>query len=591
METERLRPQGAPMAMTKSPSLSCRGVAERRRSGSGWPSASGSFSCSRARSVSLSVPTTLASSARPSNSRQRTSTALSTTCQLVSTSPVGRDDHAAAGDSPIFLPDSMSPAGPDEDHGREDLVLGRLDHLAEVQRRQGRLARTGGRRRAPQPRRGPGPWRRRRPPSARSPGLAQPDSPTNASVSVATHIFIESLLWLRMPCCHPRWPHHKDFRTRLKANPSAESLLAPILHTETQRLRERQHNELCTQRLRGSENDNNTKRDARVAKQHLRHIEHGTRGLRNSSNKGATPKRRCRLLGGAGRGQRFGRDLGLAAVPHPQAARPEGRARRLGVAPKQTMLLCLRSRRITMRRQTRSIHGHDQCVCRRNRPSLKIQMDVCDATASGASTCAASTTSTSRKFTAPRRRPTTADGWARLRRPVRRLALGKVRIDEDFAAHLDLLTRHCCDIAHAFGSPFIRIFSFYGPEGGNILDHRRQVMDRLAAMAEAAGDAGVVLLHENETAIYGETPDQVKDIFATVDSPRPQGHLRPGQLRRRGSSALRARAGSAGLAELTDYFHIKDKVAARRRPSRPARATGRSPRSSPTPRRAATTAS
>ena len=48
-------------------------------------------------------------------------------------------------------------------------------------------------------------------------------------------------------------------------------------------------------------------------------------------------------------------------------------------------------------------------------------------------------------------------------------------------------------------------------------------MDQLRAMAAAAGAADVVLLHENESDIYGEKPDGVKDIFATVAS----DHLKP----------------------------------------------------------------
>ncbi len=86
METERDSPQGAPMAMTKSPSFNC-------EESPNWAMGraedfSVSWSCTRARSVSLSEPTSLASKARPSYSRQRISTALSTTCQLVSTSPL-----------------------------------------------------------------------------------------------------------------------------------------------------------------------------------------------------------------------------------------------------------------------------------------------------------------------------------------------------------------------------------------------------------------------------------------------------------------------------------------------------------------------
>ena len=85
MLTERLRPHGAPIAMTKSPSVR---VADWPRVAWGRGLApAGSSSFSRATSVSLSEPRTLALYACPSYKRHRTSVALSTTCQFESTSP------------------------------------------------------------------------------------------------------------------------------------------------------------------------------------------------------------------------------------------------------------------------------------------------------------------------------------------------------------------------------------------------------------------------------------------------------------------------------------------------------------------------
>jgi len=141
--------------------------------------------------------------------------------------------------------------------------------------------------------------------------------------------------------------------------------------------------------------------------------------------------------------------------------------------------------------------------------------------------------------------------------------LGKVRIDEPFGPHLDL-TKHCCEIAHVFGAGYIRFFSFYPPEGGNIADHRQAVMDNLAAMVAAADDAGVVMLHENEGKIYGEKPDAIKDIFATVASDNLKGIFDPANFVVAGLAPYDD-CWTQGLAELTHYFHIKDKD-----PSRPA---------------------
>lgn len=137
--------------------------------------------------------------------------------------------------------------------------------------------------------------------------------------------------------------------------------------------------------------------------------------------------------------------------------------------------------------------------------------------------------------------------------------LGKIRIDEDLQAHLDL-TRRCCEIANIFAAPCVRVFSFYGPADGDISEHRSAVMDTLAEMASIGADCGVVLLHENEKAIYGATPERVKDIFTAVRSEAFKGIFDPANFIEEGLDPL-ADAWRQGLAELTAHFHIKDKAA------------------------------
>jgi sugar phosphate isomerase/epimerase len=136
--------------------------------------------------------------------------------------------------------------------------------------------------------------------------------------------------------------------------------------------------------------------------------------------------------------------------------------------------------------------------------------------------------------------------------------IGKIRMDEDFAAHLELL-KHCADVARAFGTSRIRIFSFYASQGADIADERDGVIDRMAAMVELAEKADVVLMHENEKAIYGAKPDRVRDLFAAIGSPRLKGIFDPANYVEEGVAPYDD-AWQQGLAELTEYFHIKDKV-------------------------------
>ena len=97
--------------------------------------------------------------------------------------------------------------------------------------------------------------------------------------------------------------------------------------------------------------------------------------------------------------------------------------------------------------------------------------------------------------------------------------IGKVRLDEPFEPHLDKF-KHAVELALLFETPYIRMFSYYAPEGENIDDYRDQVMERMAAKVEVLKDVDVTMVHENEANIYGHTAEQCVDIIKTIDSPR-----------------------------------------------------------------------
>ena len=136
--------------------------------------------------------------------------------------------------------------------------------------------------------------------------------------------------------------------------------------------------------------------------------------------------------------------------------------------------------------------------------------------------------------------------------------LGKIKISDDFDAHL-VLTKHTCDIAHAFGTGRIRMFSFYPTAGCDILDQRGEVMERLGKMIEVAEQMDTVMYHENESGIYGSSPEGFKDIFATFKTDRLKGIFDPANFVNDGFRPFDD-CWVAGLAELTDAFHIKDKL-------------------------------
>jgi sugar phosphate isomerase/epimerase len=96
--------------------------------------------------------------------------------------------------------------------------------------------------------------------------------------------------------------------------------------------------------------------------------------------------------------------------------------------------------------------------------------------------------------------------------------IGKIGIGDDFAPHLERFQR-AIEVAHRFDAPFIRIFSFFIPEGDDPARHRETVVDRLSRIVAAAEGKNVTLLHENEKHIYGDVPERCLDILQAVDSP------------------------------------------------------------------------
>ena len=75
------------------------------------------------------------------------------------------------------------------------------------------------------------------------------------------------------------------------------------------------------------------------------------------------------------------------------------------------------------------------------------------------------------------------------------------------------------EMAKYFNCPRIRIFSFYFPKGRAPEEFRADVIKRLREMADFAEENDIMLLHENESNIYGDTGLRCKDLAEGVNSP------------------------------------------------------------------------
>ena len=97
--------------------------------------------------------------------------------------------------------------------------------------------------------------------------------------------------------------------------------------------------------------------------------------------------------------------------------------------------------------------------------------------------------------------------------------IGKISIDDEFPPHLERM-RHAVEVAKTLEAPYIRIFSFFIPEGTDPDSRRDEVLSRIEDLADVAADSDVILVHENEKDIYGDLPRRCLDVVTSVSSPK-----------------------------------------------------------------------
>jgi sugar phosphate isomerase/epimerase len=96
--------------------------------------------------------------------------------------------------------------------------------------------------------------------------------------------------------------------------------------------------------------------------------------------------------------------------------------------------------------------------------------------------------------------------------------IGKIDVGDPLGPELERM-RRIADVAGRFGTPIVRVFSFFMPTGEPPERYRESVIDRMGALAEIAAERGIVLAHENEKEIYGDIPERCADLITSVGSP------------------------------------------------------------------------
>ena len=137
--------------------------------------------------------------------------------------------------------------------------------------------------------------------------------------------------------------------------------------------------------------------------------------------------------------------------------------------------------------------------------------------------------------------------------------IGKIGIDDDFGPHLERM-RHAAEVAQFLNAPYVRLFSFFIPEGEDPDSYRDEVLRRMRAIADVAEQAGVIAVHENEKEIYGDIPRRCLDIVTSVDSPNLKLAWDPANYVQCGVRPFTE--GYADLRPHTVYIQIKDALLA-----------------------------
>lgn len=89
---------------------------------------------------------------------------------------------------------------------------------------------------------------------------------------------------------------------------------------------------------------------------------------------------------------------------------------------------------------------------------------------------------------------------------------GKIGINEPFEEHLTKFEKSL-KVCKILKCNRIRMFSFYLPKDGDPVNYREEVFLRLEKMISLAEKAGILLTHENEKGIYGDTDERCMELY------------------------------------------------------------------------------
>jgi 3-dehydroshikimate dehydratase len=140
--------------------------------------------------------------------------------------------------------------------------------------------------------------------------------------------------------------------------------------------------------------------------------------------------------------------------------------------------------------------------------------------------------------------------------------IGKMPVDASFEEYLRRFER-AMELARRFHTPYIRLFSFYPPataaSGTNPANYRDEVLSRSRFIVELAQKADLILLHENEKEIYGDSLEHNLDLWRSIKSPSWRMAFDPANFLQ--CQVQPYPAAYHALKPWLEYVHVKDVAA------------------------------
>lgn len=132
--------------------------------------------------------------------------------------------------------------------------------------------------------------------------------------------------------------------------------------------------------------------------------------------------------------------------------------------------------------------------------------------------------------------------------------IGKVKLTDDFEKHFEKF-ESVVNTAKILGTKYIRMFSFFHDGGDWTQAEETEVISRLKRMIEYAKENDVILLHENEKDIFGDTYARCLKLMQTLSCDNFKAVFDPANFVQCNQDTKKA---YEALKPYIAYMHIKD---------------------------------